>query len=203
MDESKATCVAPQALARASHLTRPELLRRRLENLKRLSKWYRELYWALIHQLQTLYGHYLCHYALSPFHPITHFDLVLCAFLGCKFKAMPFTSFCHFHILSDSSQKLYKPCNYVIKTAQAGPITCGKPILRSAVPSLCLVHSHKAQKHLTRTFKRIGLNVSSPGKIAPKFHILVAEYVHQIQAKRISELRENKNKILVKEENSS
>lgn len=38
-----------------------------------------------------------------------------CAFVGCKLKAMPLTSFCHLHILSDSKQKLYKPCNYVIK----------------------------------------------------------------------------------------
>ena len=38
-----------------------------------------------------------------------------CAFYGCKLKAMALTSFCHLHILSDSKQQLYKPCDYVIK----------------------------------------------------------------------------------------
>jgi hypothetical protein len=37
-----------------------------------------------------------------------------CVFVGCKLKAMPLTSFCHLHILSDSKQKLYKACNYAI-----------------------------------------------------------------------------------------
>ncbi|KAB1213339.1 hypothetical protein CJ030_MR5G003591 [Morella rubra] len=39
-----------------------------------------------------------------------------CVFVGCKLKAMPLTSFCHLHILSDSKQKLYKACSYVIKS---------------------------------------------------------------------------------------
>ncbi|KAG8655485.1 hypothetical protein MANES_04G040400v8 [Manihot esculenta] len=38
-----------------------------------------------------------------------------CLFVGCKLKAMALTSFCHLHILSDTKQKLYKPCGYVIK----------------------------------------------------------------------------------------
>lgn len=40
---------------------------------------------------------------------------LLCAFYGCKYKAMALTSFCHLHILTDKKQQLYKPCNYVIK----------------------------------------------------------------------------------------
>uniref|UniRef100_A0A2P2M0X1 KAT8 regulatory NSL complex subunit 2 n=1 Tax=Rhizophora mucronata TaxID=61149 RepID=A0A2P2M0X1_RHIMU len=28
---------------------------------------------------------------------------------------MALTSFCHLHILSDAKQKLYKPCDYIIK----------------------------------------------------------------------------------------
>lgn len=39
----------------------------------------------------------------------------LCAFNGCTLKAMALTKFCHLHILSDSKQVLYKPCEYVIK----------------------------------------------------------------------------------------
>lgn len=38
-----------------------------------------------------------------------------CAFVGCKLKTMALSSFCHLHILSDSKQKLYKPCNFFIK----------------------------------------------------------------------------------------
>lgn len=82
-------------------------------------------------------------------------------------------------------------------SAQAGPITCGKPTLRSIVPSLCTVHFQKAQKHLTRTFKRTGLNISSTSKMAPKFHVLVTEYVHHIQVKRRKELKGNESKIVV------
>ncbi|XP_065869070.1 uncharacterized protein [Euphorbia lathyris] len=107
-----------------------------------------------------------------------------CLFVGCKLKAMALTSFCHLHILSDAKQKLYKPCGYVIKSAQAGPITCGRPILRSSAPSLCNMHFQKAQKHVTRALKKAGLNVSSSSKLAPKFHVIVTEYVRQIQAKR-------------------
>ncbi|XP_050235397.1 uncharacterized protein LOC126683822 [Mercurialis annua] len=117
-----------------------------------------------------------------------------CLFVGCKLKAMALTSFCHLHILSDAKQKLYKPCAYVIKSAQAGPITCGKPILRSSAPSLCTVHFQKAQKHVTRALKKAGLNVSSSSKLAPKFHVIVAEYVHQIQFKRRAAKRANRFK---------
>ncbi|XP_002529751.2 INO80 complex subunit D [Ricinus communis] len=117
-----------------------------------------------------------------------------CLFVGCKLKAMALTSFCHLHILSDAKQKLYKPCGYVIKSAQAGPITCGKPILRSSAPSLCTVHFQKAQKHVTRALKKAGLNVSSSSKLAPKFHVIVAEYVRQIQARRKATRRANRIK---------
>lgn len=38
-----------------------------------------------------------------------------CGVTGCKSKPMALTRFCHPHILSDSKQKLYTACNYVIK----------------------------------------------------------------------------------------
>lgn len=126
-----------------------------------------------------------------------------CAFVGCKLKAMALTSFCHLHILSDPQQKLYKACNYVIKSAQAGPILCGKPILRSAIPSLCNIHFQKAQKHVSRALKKSGLNVSSSSKLAPKFHVIVAEYVHQIQVKRRAAQKADGKNIVVKEESIS
>lgn len=125
-----------------------------------------------------------------------------CAFVGCKLKAMALTSFCHLHILSDSEQKLYKACNFVIKSAQAGPILCGKPILRSTIPSLCNIHFQKAQKHATRALKKAGLNVSSSSKLAPKFHVVIAEYVNQIQSKRRAACKANGENV-VQEESTS
>ncbi|KAJ8428701.1 hypothetical protein Cgig2_018481 [Carnegiea gigantea] len=152
-----------------------------------------------------------------------------CAFVGCKLKAMALTSFCHLHILSDPEQKLYKACNFVIKSsltrkeksemegavdvssavlinflycAQAGPILCGKPILRSTIPSLCNIHFQKAQKHATRALKKAGLNVSSSSKLAPKFHVVIAEYVNQIQSKRRAARKANGENV-VKEESTS
>ncbi|KAL2323834.1 hypothetical protein Fmac_022892 [Flemingia macrophylla] len=191
MDEAKAKAVT----CYASHLTRSELLMRRFHNLKRLSKCYRHLYWALMKHLTTLYSHYVYALTLSPF------KLLTCAFLRCNFAPMPLTSFCHFHILSDSTQNLYKPCSYVIKGAEAGPITCGKPILRSTVPALCTAHYQKAQKHLTRAFKRNGLNISSASKMAPKFNCLVTEYINLIQARRRQEAMAKKSKIVLVKEN--
>ncbi|XP_054805394.1 uncharacterized protein LOC129308335 [Prosopis cineraria] len=214
------------SLSRASYLTRHELLKRRFHYLSQLSKCYRDLYWALMEDLKTQYREYSWEYGLSPFregnmqerergnfegngenndcngsNSRAVLDVVnnqRCAFVGCKLKAMPLTSFCHLHILSDCKQKLYKACNYVIKSAQAGPITCGKPILRSTTPSLCNVHFQKAQKHLTRTLKKAGLNNSLACKQAPKFHVIVAEYVRQIQMRR-RQLTSNR-RIIVKEE---
>lgn len=67
-------------------------------------------------------------------------------------------------------------------SSPTGPILCGKPILRSAVPSYCALHFQKAEKHVARALKKAGLNSTS--KLAPKFHVVVAEYVRQIQNKR-------------------
>ncbi|XP_031283887.1 INO80 complex subunit D-like [Pistacia vera] len=217
------------ALARASHLTRHQLLRRRAFFLRQLSRCYRDHYWALMEELKIQYKQYYWNFGVSPLKEINNNNSnnnnndnddknivegsgenvnnnisnssvnnnnngnnnnnlninnnnSRCLFVGCKLKAMALTSFCHLHILSDSKQKLYKPCDYVIKSAQAGPITCGKPILRSTVPALCTVHFQKAQKHVTRALKKAGLNVSSSSKLAPKFHVIVAEYIRQIQA---------------------
>ncbi|KAK3204657.1 hypothetical protein Dsin_018703 [Dipteronia sinensis] len=239
-------------LSRATHLTRPELLRRRSHYLKQLSKCYKDHYWGLVEELKTQYRDYYWEYGVSPVKDSQQEDkateresgdnnnnkklLIVegsgdnvtsynngggfldiknnqrCSFVGCKLKAMAFTSFCHLHILSDSKQKLYMPCDYVIKSflmcciyisAQAGPITCGKPIMRSTVPSLCNVHFQKAQKHVTRALKKAGHNISSSSKLAPKFHVIVSEYVREIQAKRRNELKKNRNKVVVKEESAT
>ncbi|XP_077229334.1 uncharacterized protein LOC143862213 [Tasmannia lanceolata] len=124
-----------------------------------------------------------------------------CGFGGCKTKAMALTNYCHLHILSDSKQKLYKACSYVIKSTQTGPVICGKPVLRAAVPSLCTVHFQKAQKHVSQALKRAGLNIPSSSKSAPKFHVIISEYVRQIQAKRREARRAIVEHVVIKGEN--
>lgn len=79
---------------------------------------------------------------------------------------------------------------------------CKKPILRSINPPHCPVHAQAAEKHLQRALKRAGLNVSSPSKLAPKLHVVVAEYVHQIQSKRREAQRKSASKIKIEEKTS-
>ncbi|XP_039133960.1 INO80 complex subunit D-like isoform X1 [Dioscorea cayenensis subsp. rotundata] len=115
-----------------------------------------------------------------------------CGVSGCKVYAMPLTRFCHSHILLDGKQMLYKGCNYVIKSsAPNGQIYCGKPVLRAAIPSLCPVHFQKAQKHVSQALRKAGLNGPSTVRHAPKFHVILAEYVSQVQAKRRELLNSN------------
>ncbi|KAL6194239.1 hypothetical protein ACLB2K_035323 [Fragaria x ananassa] len=211
-DDPSTSAITPSQedayLSRASHLTRQELLRLRSHRLKELTKCYKDHYWGFMEHLKIQYREYYWKYGVSPFKQDNEVAAVeggddnnrRCASVGCKLKAMALTSFCHLHILSDSKQRLYKACTYVIKSAQAGPITCGKPILRSTTPSLCTVHFQKAQKHVTRALRKAGLNVTSSSKLAPKFHVIVAEYVRQIQSKRRAALKDNKHKVAIKEE---
>jgi hypothetical protein len=107
-----------------------------------------------------------------------------CVFQGCKSKPIPLCMFCYNHILSDKRQQLYKACSYVVKSGQTGPTTCGKPVLKAAIPSLCTVHFQKAQKQVAHSLKRAGLNTSSSSKLAPKFHLIISEYVNYIQSQR-------------------
>ncbi|CAK7325980.1 unnamed protein product [Dovyalis caffra] len=126
-----------------------------------------------------------------------------CSASGCKAKAMALTRFCYTHILSDSKQKLYKGCDYVVKSAQGRRVLCGKPVLISTVPSLCPTHFQKAERHVARALKKAGLNVSSPSKIAPKLHVIVTEFVRQIQTKRRAALNENISEDHIKEDKIS
>ncbi|KAJ0977179.1 hypothetical protein J5N97_012653 [Dioscorea zingiberensis] len=208
-----------EALRTAAVLSREEVLRRRSRRLKRLARYYKEQYWALLEEVKVRHRDYYWEFGKSPFVGEEREsggnegavegseerakagvgavglgfgagvggkkgERERCGVSGCKAYSMPLTRFCHSHILLDGKQTLYKACSYVIKSAQSGQITCGKPVLRAAVPSLCPVHFQKAQKHVSQALKRAGLNVSSSSRAAPKFHIIIAEYVHQIQAKR-------------------
>ncbi|XP_058094076.1 uncharacterized protein LOC131240072 [Magnolia sinica] len=196
------------ALRLSGSLTREEVLRRRSRRVKQLARYYKSQYWALMDEVRAQYRGYYWKYGKSPFKEEgdsaaaaaegsgenngdfrngcggSGDSMKKCAFGGCKSKAMALTNYCHSHILSDSKQKLYKACSYVIKSAQTGQVICGKPVLRAAVPSLCTVHFQKAQRHVSQALKKAGLSGSSSNKPAPKFHVIVAEYVHQIQNRR-------------------
>ncbi|KAI3783742.1 hypothetical protein L1987_42828 [Smallanthus sonchifolius] len=190
-------------LSKSELLARDEVLKRRSRRLKRLATVYRDHYWCMMEELKLKYRKYYWEYGKSPYQengPVTEIeskngddaelglevsnDLIRCVVHVCKTKAMALTKFCHSHILADSKQKLYMGCNYVIKSSQAGPIICGKPIIKCTVPTLCAPHFQKAEKHVARALKKAGLSVSSTNKLAPKFHIVIAEYVRQIQSNR-------------------
>lgn len=120
-----------------------------------------------------------------------------CLFNNCNQKAMTLTKFCKDHILSDSKQQLYRPCEFYLKSAH-GLVPCGKPVLRSTVPCYCSIHFLKAQQHVYRALRKAGLNITSTNKFAPKMHVIVTEYVHEIQERRKNDLRANKKKVVPK-----
>ena len=49
---------------------------------------------------------------------------------------------------------------------------------------------------MTQALRKAGLNVSSSSKLAPKFHVIVTEYVRQIQFKRKAAERRNRSKVM-------
>ncbi|KAF5745848.1 INO80 complex subunit D-like [Tripterygium wilfordii] len=210
------------ALARSQYLTRYEVLTRRSRRVKQLARVYRDHYWSLMEKVKARYRDYYWVYGISPFKEDEKKTIALenatdgagekgrfgvgtgyvkgkCAVAGCKVKAMALTRFCHAHILSDSKQKLYTGCTYVIKSAHAGPILCGKPVLRSTIPVLCATHLQKSEKYLKQALKKQGLNVTSPSKLVPKFHVMVTEYVRQIQSKRRATKKASLAKTEIKE----
>ncbi|KAE8009805.1 hypothetical protein FH972_006218 [Carpinus fangiana] len=217
-------------LATAEFLTRQELLKRRSRRTRQLARCYRAHYWALMEELKAKHKEYYWMYGKSPYkeeedvedededgdckksrrregsggneeeEATETMEIRRCEVTGCKAKAMALTKYCHAHILSDSKQKLYKGCSYCIKSTQTGPILCCKPVLRSTVPLLCSTHMQVAEKHLIRALKRGGLSISSTKKLAPKFHILVAECVRQIQTKRRAALKATIAQVQIEEE---
>lgn len=114
-----------------------------------------------------------------------------CLAAGFNAKAMALTRFFNTHILLDSRQKLYKGCTFDIKSAQGRPVLCQKPVLISTVSSLCSMHFQKAERQVARALKKEGLSFSSPSKLASKLHVVVTEFVRQIQTKRRAALKEN------------
>ncbi|KAJ6807035.1 uncharacterized protein M6B38_164675 [Iris pallida] len=181
-----------------SVLSREEVLRRRFRCLKKLSRLYRDQYWALAEEIRVRHRDFYWQHGKSPLEEegeeggggggsglglrenggVTNGERKKCAFSGCKSHSMPLTAFCHQHILSDREQKLYRPCCFVIRSIQSGQIICRKPV--SAVPSLCPVHLQKTQRNISVALRKAGLTTSSP----PKFHELVHELLGQINDRR-------------------
>ncbi|XP_050206160.1 uncharacterized protein LOC126655862 [Mercurialis annua] len=203
------------ALSSSSHLTHEELVTRRSRRLKQLSKIYRTHYWALMEELRTKYKEYYWKYGKSPFKENNNnnknngfgdlnngklgFDDQLgirkCEVNGCEETPMALTKFCYSHILLDSEQKLYKGCTFVAKSVQGRRVLCGKIVLSSIVPALCPPHFQKAETYMAQALRKAGLNVSSPSVVAPKLHVIVREFVHQIQTKRRAARKENIAKV--------
>ncbi|KAL4291862.1 hypothetical protein GQ457_14G001510 [Hibiscus cannabinus] len=200
------------ALSKSQFLSRQEVIRRRLRRVKQLSRLYKAHYWSLMEELKRKHKEYYWMYGKSPFKEEEKKDgeqsdgdnklglgfQLKCQISDCKEKAMALTRFCHKHILRDSNQTLYRGCNYPVKSGQI----CKKPVLRSINPPHCTVHAQAAEKHLARALKRAGLNVSSPSKLAPKLHVVVAEYVRQIQTKRREAQQTSVSKIKIEEKTS-
>ncbi|KAF5726329.1 INO80 complex subunit D-like isoform X1 [Tripterygium wilfordii] len=182
------------ALARSQYLTRHEVLTRRSRRVRQLARVYRDQ----MEKVKAKYRDYYWVYGKSPFKEDEKKTIGLesgtdgagengrfgvgtgdvegkCAVAGCKAKAMPLMRLCHAHIPSDSKQKVYTGCTYVIMSAHAGPILCGKPVLRSTIPVLCATHLQKSEKYLKQALKKQGLNVTSPSKLVLKFHMMVTE----------------------------
>ncbi|XP_071727071.1 uncharacterized protein [Rutidosis leptorrhynchoides] len=107
---------------------------------------------------------------------------VKCLFNNCNHKAMTLTKFCRDHILADSKQQLYKPCEFTLKRVASSNVFAGLCV--STVPCYCSVHFLKTQQHVYRALKKAGLNVNSTNKFVPKMYVIVIEYVREIQKKR-------------------
>ncbi|KAE9599614.1 hypothetical protein Lal_00021296 [Lupinus albus] len=191
------------ALSNSRVLSRREVTARRLRRVRQLARCYRGHYWALMEDLKSKYREYYWTYGKSPFvsenangtvvsrgdvngnaENAVGDDVVRCGSSGCKSKAMALTRFCHTHILSDSKQKLYRGCRFVVKNLPTGPSFCNKPVLRSAVPPACPAHRQRGEKCLLFAIKRAGYNFPNNRKPNPKLHVLISELVHQIQKKR-------------------
>ncbi|XP_020228698.1 INO80 complex subunit D [Cajanus cajan] len=200
------------ALANSRVLTREEVIRRRHRRVHQLGRCYRAHYWALMEELRSKYRDYCWTYGKNPFKEdradsdnnnndnpngvvAGGDDIVRCRFSGCKSRAMALTMYCHLHILSDSKQKLYQGCRTVAKNLTTGPSFCNKPALRSVVPPACPNHYQYGEKCLARALRRAGLGNTIPTNRKLKFHVIVSEFVHQIQKKRKLALKETTPKV--------
>jgi len=111
-----------------------------------------------------------------------------------------------FRIARKNTDSYTIACNITrpfVCSAQAGPVTCRKPILSTQVPAYCNVHMQLGQMHLTRALQGEGLNISSASEVQPQLHHLIAEFVRQIQAKRRKVRSEEECTSVVKKEDGT
>lgn len=65
-----------------------------------------------------------------------------------------------------------------------GPSFCNKPVLTSVVPRSCHQHYQLGEKCLTRAIRRAGYNIPINRKPSLPLHVVIPEFVREIQNKR-------------------
>uniref|UniRef100_J3NCB1 KAT8 regulatory NSL complex subunit 2 n=1 Tax=Oryza brachyantha TaxID=4533 RepID=J3NCB1_ORYBR len=201
----------------------PEVIRRRRRRLLQLCSLYRAQLWALADELSARHAEYWWEHGASPIvapgagnavgdggaplplplPPAVNGGVRAgsaagragCLAANCGAKAMPLTSYCFDHILSDPKQRLYKPCAFVTKRSgmQSDVTTCGKPALTGITPLRCSEHDPKSQRLFINALKKVGIDLPLTSKSVPKLSLLICESVRQIQMKRRMQLNGAKN----------
>ncbi|KAL3699747.1 hypothetical protein R1sor_017769 [Riccia sorocarpa] len=198
-----------EALKSADALTREEVVQRRARRVRQLMKLYRTQYWGLLEEMRTKYRRFYLRHGKSGWRDDVeggererdsvgkpgdeggdgmreppergNVENLHCGAQGCSTKPLPLSVFCFSHILQEPRQRLYKPCSFVIRTGPSGGTTCGRPVLRAVVPPLCGQHFRQAQRQATRSLKKV---LPGGSKVNPKLHLIITQYVQEIQAKR-------------------
>ncbi|GMH18237.1 hypothetical protein Nepgr_020078 [Nepenthes gracilis] len=152
-------------LSKSSHLTRQELLRRRLHHLKQLSRVYRDHYWALMEELRAQYREYYWKFGVSPYKDEEEREI---GEREVNVEGSGETDNNNFNNVDEALQGLQ--LRYLKCTSRAYN-------LWEANTGFCSSFSLK---------------------LAPKFHVIVAEYVRQIQAKRRGAQRNSGDNIVTK-----
>ncbi|KAG6513180.1 hypothetical protein ZIOFF_023493 [Zingiber officinale] len=140
-------------------LSREEVLRRRSRRAKQLARYYRAHYWALVEEVRVKISDYYRSFGIGPLvvdatatpavaegsgeNDGRAVNKVFCRFSDCQSTAMPLTRF-------------DLVLNVVLVEAFGGH-PCRKPVLRTAVPSFCTFHIHKAKKHVSEAVNKAAL----------------------------------------------
>ncbi|KAF8106404.1 hypothetical protein N665_0139s0002 [Sinapis alba] len=222
-----------QILRHSTHLTRPELLRRRSHNLKQLAKCYRDHYWALMEDLKAQHREYYWKYGVSPFKEEN------------QNKRRKIDGDHEIAVEGSGDNDNNNGVKSSDSSVKGNCVACGNGCKSKAMPltNYCQLHilSDKKQKlytsctfvnkraqskaitcpkptlastvpalcnaHFQKAQKDVARALkdagSSTNKPPPKLHYIVAAFVHHIQAKRKDPRRESKLRSSVKEEITS
>jgi len=100
-------------------------------------------------------------------------------FLYCNYQ--PFElSFFPWRIFLTELLLCWRRLNF--SSGQNGP--CGKPILRATFPAFCPAHFQKAQRNLTQSLKKVGINLCTSSRPTAEFNAILVEYTNKIQVER-------------------